>query len=106
MRGEVSLHHQQVAGFLVARSAGLELRPSLFVARPALKDRSDESVVTTPSCWADPLEVGRARATSTGGISGKFSQENGLASNREPSSIFVKEGSSMPFTAKPADMSR
>jgi hypothetical protein len=36
----------------------------------------------------------------------KFSQENGFASNREPSSISAKEGSSMPSTAKPADMSR
>jgi hypothetical protein len=39
-------------------------------------------------------------------MSGKFSQENELASNREPSTIFVREGSPMPFTVKPADMSR
>jgi hypothetical protein len=36
----------------------------------------------------------------------KFSQENGFVSNNEPSSISVKEGSSMPSTAKPAHMSR
>jgi hypothetical protein len=36
----------------------------------------------------------------------KFSQENGFASNSEPSSISAKEGSSMPSTAKPADMLR
>ena len=33
-------------------------------------------------------------------------RENAPAFNREPSSISVKEGSSMPFTAKPAHTSR